>query len=66
MKTILVYTGVSAAFQKQSQSTLYTTENACHVTIHAGTTIDMYRLDALLFRWRTRLRAWGGRMGLPK
>ncbi len=42
MKTILVYTGVSAAFQKRSRLH-YTTENACHITIHDGTTIDMYR-----------------------
>ncbi len=32
------------------------------MTIHAGTTIDMY-LDALLIRWHMRLRAWSGRMG---
>ncbi len=40
MKTFLVYTGVSAAFQKRSP---FTTENACHMPIHAGTTINMYR-----------------------
>ncbi len=42
MKTILVYTGVSAGF-RNDLSLHYTSENACHVTIHAGTTIDMYR-----------------------
>ncbi len=32
------------------------------MTIHAGTTIDMY-YDSLLFRWQTSLRAWSSRMG---
>ncbi len=38
IKTILVYTCVFTAFQKRSRPH-YTTENACHMTIHAGTTI---------------------------
>ncbi len=41
MKTILVYTGAFTAFQKQSLSTLHNLK-ACHMTTHAGTTLDMY------------------------
>ncbi len=37
MKTILVHTRVLETIS------VYTTENACHMTTHAGTTIDMYR-----------------------
>ncbi len=41
--------------QEQGWETLvyglhYTTGNAFHVTVHAGTTKDMY-VDTLLFRW---------------
>ncbi len=41
MKTINVYIGVSLHFRNDLRLH-YTTENACHMTIHAGTTIDMY------------------------
>ncbi len=49
MKTILVYTGVSAdprlhwRLCSVDLRLHYTTENACHMTIHAGTTTDLYR-----------------------
>ncbi len=38
-KKINVYTGIF----RNDLSLHYTAENACHMTIHAGTTIDVYR-----------------------
>ncbi len=61
MKTINVYTGVSDAFLKRSPFTLHN-RNACHMAIHAGTTIDMYSVGYILFRWQTRLRACSSQM----
>ncbi len=42
MKTIPIYTGISAAFQKLSQFTLHNL-NVYNMTIHVGKTIDMYK-----------------------
>ncbi len=61
MKTISVYTGVSAAFLRNDLRLHYTTENACHMTIHRGTTIDMYRMISLIpYCSRTSIALMGG------
>ncbi len=62
MKTIPIYTGVSAAFQKRSPFTLHnrksmSRDHSCRYNHR------FVKADPLLFRWWTRLRAWSGRMG---
>ncbi len=61
-KTIPVYTGVSAAFQKRSPFTLHnrkrmSRDHSCRYNHR------IVKVDSLLFRWRMHLRAWSGRMG---
>ncbi len=62
MKTILVYTGASTAFQKQSPFTLHNRKCMSHDHSCRYSHIYVY-VHSLLFRWRMRLRASIGQMG---